>query len=429
MSGMHHPWRAGATGLTLAVAVLLIILPVPVSASAAGSAGRTPIVLFPAFHFTRVLVTVHNQTVAPGCPRFGAFTDWFLNDHPSTAFSQVCEDKLLTLRFNPNPRIPMPHRFSNQIGVTVSILDYGTTQSAPFYEPMYEALEAAGYVRNRDIRVAGYDARLTPDIGDYMVRTKRLIEETYRDNGNRPVHLVGHSNGPLYAEYLLTHTPPAWKARYIHGFTPIAGNFPGQGSLYLIMFTGLNIQDFSFPASAANAESSARMYLSSPSTYMSAADPRVFGDHEIVVHDTSTGRSYTPQDYRQLFDDAGLPQAREIADYYVGFLKMSSAASFPNADVYAEKGSGIPTVIGAPLPDLSVGQVIDPNTIQFFVRDGDINQEDITNNAVSAWQAMPCFHFSLTDNPGIDHFSLPGNADLLARLIKEAALPRTDCRS
>src|SRR5207244_748414 len=190
----------------------------------------------------------------------------FLNDHPSTAFSQVCEDKLLTLRFNPNPRIPMPHRFSNQIGVTVSILDYGTTQSAPFYEPMYEALEAAGYVRNRDIRVAGYDARLTPDIGDYMVRTKRLIEETYRDNGNRPVHLVGHSNGPLYAEYLLTHTPPAWKARYIHGFTPIAGNFPGQGSLYLIMFTGLNIQDFSFPASAANAESSARMSLTSPST-------------------------------------------------------------------------------------------------------------------------------------------------------------------
>src|SRR5438132_74975 len=87
------------------------------------------------------------------------------------------------------------------------------------------------------------------------------------------------------------------------------------------------------------------------------------------------------------------------------------------------------SVQDAPLPDLSVGQVIDPNTIQFVVRDGDINQEDITNNAVSAWQAMPCFHFSLTDNPGIDHFSLPGNADLLARLIKEAALPRSDCRS
>ena len=57
-----------------------------------------------------------------------------------------------------------------------------------------------------DIRVAGYDSRLTPDIGDFLERTKRLIEDTYRDNGNQPVHLAGHSNGPLYAQYLLTHT-------------------------------------------------------------------------------------------------------------------------------------------------------------------------------------------------------------------------------
>ena len=55
------------------------------------------------------------------------------------------------------------------------------------------------------------------------------------------MHLVGHSNGPIYAEYLLTHTSRDWKRKYIHGFTPIAGNFPGQGSLYPILFVGLNI--------------------------------------------------------------------------------------------------------------------------------------------------------------------------------------------
>jgi len=428
MAREHRSWRATVSGLAIVLAALFGILPAPVSASGTRSTERTPVVLFPAFHFTRLLVTVHNQTIAPDCPRSGSFTDWFQNDQPSTTFSQVCRDELLTLRFNPSPRIPMPERFSNQIGVTVTMLGYGTTQSAPFYEPMYKALEVAGYVRNRDIRIAGYDARLTPDIGDFLARTKRLIEETYRDNGNRPVHLVGHSNGPLYAEYLLTHTSRAWKAKYIHGFTPIAGNFPGQGALYPIMFTGLNIEDFSFPATKENAESSARMYLSAPSTYMSAADPRVFHDQEVVVQDTSTGSTYTPKNYARLFDDAGLKQAKEIANYYIGFLKMSSPASFPNIDVYAEKGSGIATVVGAPLPDLSVGQVIDPNTTQFFIRDGDINQEDITNSAVLAWQSMRCFHFSLTDNPGIDHFSLPGNSDVLARLVADAALPRTNCR-
>jgi lysophospholipase-3 len=410
-------------------AALVLVLGVSSAAAAAptrGSGELTPIVLFPAFHFTKLEVTVRNQTTDPSCPRSGTFEDWFLNDQPSTTFSQVCRDELLTLRYDDNPAKPMPERFSNQRGVSVEIIDYGKTESAPFYEPMYEALEAAGYTRDANIRVAGYDARLTPDQTGFLQRTKKLIEDTYRDNGDRPVHLVGHSNGPLYAQYLFTHTTQAWKDKYIHGFTPIAGNFPGQGALYPILFTGLNIEDFSFPATKENAVSSARMYLSSPSSYMSSADPRVFDSRETVVEDASTGRAYTPQDYGRLFEDAGLPWAKAIADYYVGFVKFADPADFPNVDVYAEKGSGIETVVGARLNDLSVGQLVDATT-QFFTRDGDINQEDITNEAVLAWQAMPCFHFSLTDNPGVDHFSLPSDPNVLARLVADAARPRTLC--
>lgn len=421
-------FRAAAAPVAVVIAAVLL-LPSAGTASPqrTRSAGRTPVVLFPAFHFTKLSVTVRNQVAAPGCPRFGTFEDWFLNDHPSTAFSQVCQDELLTLQYDANPAKPMKERFRNQRGVEVEIADYGKTESAPFYEPLYEALEAAGYVRDQDIRVAGYDSRLTPDLGGFLQRTKTLIEDTYRDNGNRPVHLVGHSNGPLYAQYLLTHTRRGWRDKYIHGFTPIAGNFPGQGVLYPIFFTGLNVQDFTFPATPENAESSARMYLSAPSSYMSAADPRIFGDREIVVEDASTGRTYTPQDYRRLLEDAGLPWAKAIADYYIGFVQFADPASFPDVDVYAEKGSGIETVVGAVLDDLSVGQVLDPATAQFFTRDGDVNQEDITNDAVLAWQAMPCFHFSLTDNPGIDHFSLPSDPGVLGRLLAHLALPRSHC--
>ena len=78
------------------------------------------------------------------------------------------------------------------------------------------------------------------------------------------------------------------------------------------------------------------------------------------------------------------------------------------------------------LPNLAVGHVVDPNT-QLILGPGDINQEDITNNAVSAWQAMKCFHFSLTDNPGVNHFELPGNPGVLNRLVADAARQRTDC--
>ncbi|HEX9097800.1 MAG TPA: hypothetical protein VF990_17060, partial [Candidatus Dormibacteraeota bacterium] len=136
---------------------------------------------------------------------------------------------------------------------------------------------------------------------------------------------------------------------------------------------------------------------------------------------------YTPQDYPQLFTDAGLPWARDIANYYIGFVKFADPASFPNVDVYGEKGSGIDTVVGLSLNGLSVGQLTDAST-QVFTRDGDINQEDITNEAILAWQAMRCFHFSLTDNPGVDHFSLPSNPGVLGRLVADLARTRSSCR-
>jgi lysophospholipase-3 len=169
------------------------------------------------------------------------------------------------------------------------------------------------------------------------------------------------------------------------------------------------------------------MYLTAPSSYMSSADPRVFDSLETVVVDSSTGRSYTPDDFRQLFADAGLPWAKRLAKRYIGFVRFADPAHFPDVDVYAEKGSGIETPVGMSLDDLSVGQVVDGSN-EFFVRDGDVNQEDLTNDAVLAWAAMPCFRFSLTDNPGVDHFSLPGDPGVLGRLVAGLSRHRSHCR-
>src|SRR5262249_21771303 len=151
---------------------------------------------------------------------------FFQNPHTS-ALSQTCQDQLLTLRFADDSHRPMADRFSNQSGVSVTIPDFGRTESAPFYEPMYERLEAAGYGRNRRIRLAGYDARLTRDMDDFLKRTKRLIKDTY---------------------------------------------------------------DFSLPTDPAQAKTSATLYITNPSTYMSAADPTVFGRREVVLRNSTTGK-------------------------------------------------------------------------------------------------------------------------------------------
>ncbi|MBA2382699.1 MAG: hypothetical protein H0V73_11370 [Chloroflexi bacterium] len=418
------------------IACLLVML-VPASALGRGgtspgqaraadttSADLTPIVLFPAWHFTRLTVTIKNQRTDPACPAGGTFEDLVFGD-PGPTFSQICRDELLTLRYDGKAHKPMRSRFSEQPGVTVSIADYGRTESAPFYEDLYRALEGAGYTRNVNIRVAGYDARLTPDMAGFLRRSIRLIERTYRQNGRRPVHLVGHSNGPIYVQYLLTHTSAAWKAKYIHGFTPLAGNFPGQGLGYALMFIGTNIPDLSLPATPENAVSSARMFLSHPSTFITASDPKIFGDREVVIRDQSTGTEYRPEDWPALFENAGIPWAIPIGEKYIGGVPFADPAHFPNVDVYAEKGSGLDTLVGLGLTDLTIGQQVVGST-EFLTRDGDFNQEDLTNDAVGAWAAMPCNHFSLTDNPGVNHFELPSNPGVLARLIANANAPRSN---
>ena len=222
----------------------------------------------PGYISTKLLVTVENQTVAPDCPASGTFGSWVLSDQ-SNGFSHACRDKLMTLVYNRQPSVPMSQRFSEQPGVTVTIMDYGKIESCPcpFYEDLYALLEANGYTRNLDIRVAGYDWRLTPDMGGFLQRTIGLIEQTYADNGNTPVHLLAHSNGPLYAQYLLTHTSQAWKNKFIHGFTSIAGNLPGQGLLYSWLFTGFNINDASYPVGRCECESQ-RVDVSKPSGHL-----------------------------------------------------------------------------------------------------------------------------------------------------------------
>lgn len=83
-------------------------------------------------------------------------------------------------------------------------------------------------------------------------------------------------------------------------------------------------------------------------------------------------------------------------------------------------------MIGIGLPDLTVGQLLTPLT-QFFLRPGDSNQEDITNDSIQVWDMMKCFRFELTDNPGVAHGDLPFNDGVPGRLLTNLQRPRSVC--
>jgi lysophospholipase-3 len=184
---------------------------------------------------------------------------------------------------------------------------------------------------------------------------------------------------------------------------------------------------FSLPTTPATARSSARLVALSPSTWMSTSDPAVFGRREVVVRDQSTGTSYTPADTYRLLHAAGLDSIKPIVEHYLGFVKFADPRHFPNVDVTAEKGSGLPTPVGIVLPDLMTGQVVDQATAQFIVLPGDSNQEYITNNAVRAWHRMSCHRFRLEDNPGVSHFGLTSDPEVIERLLDDLSRPRSRC--
>ena len=62
-----------------------------------------------------------------------------------------------------------------------------------------------------------------------------------------------------------------------------------------------------------------------------------------------------------------------------------------------------------------------------FIRDGDANQEDLTNDAVEVWQTMPCFRFEITDNVGVDHFAIASDPGVLDRLLANLGRPKSVC--
>ena len=101
MKGFHGSTRLTRTILAVTLVAAAVVAPTPQAASAQhdSSDGLTPIVLFPAWHFTRLAVTVHNQHVDPNCPGSGTFED-LVNFDPGPTFSQVCRDELLTLRYD-----------------------------------------------------------------------------------------------------------------------------------------------------------------------------------------------------------------------------------------------------------------------------------------------------------------------------------------
>eukprot|EP00850_Spirogloea_muscicola_P018906 SM000178S03471 [mRNA] locus=s178:219574:221565:- [translate_table: standard] len=380
-------------------------------------------------------VVMQNQGFSEACPSDAEY-EFHAGHTPHFAISEACMIEALALAYN-SSEPEVGRRFRSQPGVTVSLADFGDPTCAPIYFPLYLRLMAAGYSAgdNSDLRwraapapasattpntlnkfvgrsmfVACYDWRTVPGVDvtpghTFLSAARRLVERAYRSNGRRRVFLLGHSNGGPMAQALLAAQSREWREQYVAGLISYAGNWAGQGSMVAYLFTGWSFVDFLTPVPSA-----AEALQTWPALYFSMPQPRVYGSAEDVIR-VAGGRSYTPADLQDLFQDAGLTLAAEL---FPLFNEITSPETPPGVSTFSFYGTGISTIVGYELPVLAQGvRVSSP-----ILAAGDGDQEDIDNQSNIGWAKMECHSFEAIEVPRASHLMLPFEFSVMARTVE-----------
>jgi len=122
-----------------------------------------------------------------------------------------------------------------KLGIPISLTSY--------YSSVIKSLEEIGYVAGKNLHGAPYDWRLPATFAQkngWMLQLQSLIQTTYANNGNLPVHIVTHSMGGPTGLWFLNSMSQAWLNQYVASFIPIAGPWTGAPNALRAVISGDN---------------------------------------------------------------------------------------------------------------------------------------------------------------------------------------------
>ncbi|XP_037469196.1 lecithin-cholesterol acyltransferase-like 1 [Triticum dicoccoides] len=211
-------------------------------------------------------------------------------------------------------------------------------------EGLVEALERVGYREGENLFGAPYDFRHAPAAPGLASRAfsgfssglRLLVERASQRNGNKPVVLVTHSLGGLFATVFLDRTPLRWRRRYVKHLVMLC---LGAGGSPLNMWPLASKALASSPTSLQAAvltygnRSFASMFSLMPS-------PRVYGRTPLVI---TRDRNYSAHDMPEFLAAAGFSED-EVARYRTRALPVTLSLRAPLVPMTAMNGVGVPTV-------------------------------------------------------------------------------------
>lgn len=208
--------------------------------------------------------------------------------------------------------------------------------------PLVESLEQIGYIDGETLFGAPYDFRYglaaeghPCDVGTkFLQDLKDLIEEASDSNGGKPVILVTHSLGGLFALQLLNRNTISWRKRFIKHFIALSAPWGGTVQEMLTFASGYTLDVPLVDPLIVRPEQ-----RSSESNQWLLPSTLIYGTQKpLVVTDNC---SYTAQDMPKFLNDIGFSQG--VGPYVSRILPLVKDLPAPEVPVTCIIGSGVRT--------------------------------------------------------------------------------------
>ena len=83
-----------------------------------------------------------------------------------------------------------------------------------------------------------YVSLFSDEDGEYFIKLKTLVEETYNINDNQPVILLAHSMGGPMCLHFLHMQSNSWKKKYIKSLVTLSGAWGGSVKALKVFLIG-----------------------------------------------------------------------------------------------------------------------------------------------------------------------------------------------
>ncbi|XP_043670002.1 phospholipase A2 group XV-like isoform X1 [Vespula pensylvanica] len=206
----------------------------------------------------------------------------------------------------------------NQDGVDIRIPNWGDPFIVEYLDPSKASpgayfkdignmlVDELGYIRNISLRGAPYDFRKGPnENGEYFVKLKSLVEETYSINNNMPITLIAHSMGGPMALIFLQSQSQTWKDKYINSLITLAGVWGGSVKAIKVFAIGDDLGAYLLRESILKDEQ-----ITSPSLGWLLPSKLFWKENEVLVE--TENKNYTLTNLQDFLIDINVPNGWEF---------------------------------------------------------------------------------------------------------------------